>query len=216
MENPIRVMLVDDHKIFIESFAALLRANDIEISGMVTSGEEAIDKVLEFNPDVVLMDINLGRNMMNGFEATQRLITLVPEIQVLVLTDGETPNDILQVRQSGAWGYVKKDASSAALLAAINAVYHGVFVFPPDSATAVQLQPVALTGEALAKDLNFTPGELKVLCAMSKCEFAIQAADILNIGVRGVEAHLAAMRKKFGCRKTATLVKYAREHNLCP
>jgi DNA-binding NarL/FixJ family response regulator len=215
MEKTIRIMLVDDFLLVLEGFAKLLQeAAYIEVVGLVTSGEEALEKVVEFNPDVVLMDINLGKNMMNGFEATRQLIALVPEIQVLALTDGETPNDILQVRQSGAWGYVKKSASNAGLLAAINAVYHGIFVFPPDSGATVP--PAALTGGALATDLGITPGQLKVLCAMTRCEFAIQAADELGISVRTVEAHLATLRTLLRCKKTSTLVKYAREHNLCP
>ena len=213
MEYPIRIMLVDDHLLTMQGLAGLLKEESfIEIVGLAQSGEDALDNVVRWNPDVILMDVDMP-NGIDGHETTRRLLMLVPEIQVLTLTKSNDFSDVQKSMVSGACGYVKKSSDYAAVLAAINAVYRGLFIFPPQLVAAVS--PPALMGATLAKNPNFTHAELKVLCAMSKCEFAIQAADALDISIKTVDAHLAAMRKKLECRKTSTLVKYARDHNLC-
>ena len=83
--HPVRILIIDDHRLFAEALALLLAGNDqIEVIGVATSGEEAIEKWAHQQPEVVLMDIDLPG--MDGFEATRRLKAITPDSQVIIIT----------------------------------------------------------------------------------------------------------------------------------
>lgn len=124
MKNPIRVVLVEDHPLLREGLAALLREDpDIAIVGMAANGQEALDTIPVLNPDLVLMDINMP--VMDGLEATRRLLQAMPDIRVLILSANDTPTSIAPAMQAGAKGYVHKAVSADVLLRAIKMVHSG-------------------------------------------------------------------------------------------
>ncbi len=134
--SKIRVMLVDDHALFREGMRALLQSSsDIEIVGEATNGKEAIEKVSQLSPEVVLMDIAMP--VMGGVEATRRIRKDNPEIGVLVLTQYEDSEYILSMLKAGAKGYIAKTATAAELVAAIRAVHKGESFLYPSATTAL-------------------------------------------------------------------------------
>jgi DNA-binding NarL/FixJ family response regulator len=118
LRKPIRVLIVDDHRMFAEALEAILATDGrIEIAGHAATGEEAIDAARSARPDVVLMDIAMP--VMDGLEATRRIADEVPSTAILMLTGSNSRIDVDDARQAGAAGYVTKDRIAAELVGAI-------------------------------------------------------------------------------------------------
>ena len=114
----VRVLIVDDHKLFAEALEAILTTDDrITVAGHARDGQEAVELAASLNPDVVLMDINMP--VMDGFEATRAIAERVPGAAVLILTGSNARMDVDRAREAGAAGYVTKDRIAAELIDAI-------------------------------------------------------------------------------------------------
>ena len=114
----VRVLIVDDHRLFAEALRAILSADQrIEIVGLASSGEEAVQRAGELEPDVVLMDISMPG--VDGVEATRRIRAGIPASQVLMVTGSDARQDVDAARSAGAAGYVTKDKIAAELIGAI-------------------------------------------------------------------------------------------------
>jgi two-component system, NarL family, nitrate/nitrite response regulator NarL len=114
----VRVLIADDHLLFAEALRAIL-GNDrrIDVVGLATSGDEAVEKAKELQPDVILMDISMPG--MNGFEATRRIRASQENVRVLIVTGSDARQDVDAARTAGAAGYVTKDRIAAELIGAI-------------------------------------------------------------------------------------------------
>jgi DNA-binding NarL/FixJ family response regulator len=118
LRKPVRVLIVDDHRMFAEALEAILATDGrIEIAGHASTGEEAIDLARGAKPDVVLMDIAMP--VMDGLEATRRIADEVPNTAILMLTGSNSRVDVDQAKQAGAAGYVTKDRIASELVGAI-------------------------------------------------------------------------------------------------
>ena len=102
-----RLLIADDHALFRGSLRALLEARGIEVVGEAADGKEAVDLALRLRPDVVLMD--LGMPVLDGLEATRRLVAANPEIRVVVLTASTDDDSLFEALQAGAQGYLLKN-----------------------------------------------------------------------------------------------------------
>jgi two-component system, NarL family, response regulator LiaR len=118
VEQPIRVLIADDHRLFAEALEAILTAEStIEVVGRARNGAEALEMALDLAPDVVVMDISMP--VMDGVEATRRIREARPEACVLMLTGSTTAADVDRSRDAGAAGYVTKDRIASELVDAI-------------------------------------------------------------------------------------------------
>src|SRR5881396_4344962 len=118
LESPIRVLIVDDHRLFAEAFEAILAGeSSIEVVGRARNGSEALELALELEPDVVLMDISMP--VMDGVEATRRIREARPDACVLMLNGSNAAADVDRSRDAGAAGYVTKDRIASQLVEAI-------------------------------------------------------------------------------------------------
>jgi len=118
LENPIRVLIADDHRLFAEALEAILAGETtIEVVGRARNGAEALELALELEPDVVLMDISMP--VMDGVEATRRIREARPGACVLMLTGSSTAVDVDRSRGAGAAGYITKDRIASQLVEAI-------------------------------------------------------------------------------------------------
>jgi two-component system invasion response regulator UvrY len=114
----VRVLIVDDHRLFAEALQAILSADErIDVVGLGTSGEEAVRLTDELEPDVVLMDISMPG--AGGVVATRRILTEHRDVQVLIVTGSNAHQDVDAARSAGAAGYVTKDRIAAELIRAI-------------------------------------------------------------------------------------------------
>jgi DNA-binding NarL/FixJ family response regulator len=118
LNDRIRVLIADDHRLFAEALEAILAGeSSIEVVGRARNGAEAIELTLELEPDVVLMDISMP--VMDGVEATRRIRELRADACVLMLTGSNAAADIDRSRDAGAAGYVTKDRIASELVEAI-------------------------------------------------------------------------------------------------
>ena len=133
---PLRILIADDHPLFRSGLRALLGAvPDTTVVGEATTGEEAIALAAEFQPDVVVMDIQMPG--VSGIDATRRVLDASPHIGVLVVTMFEDDYSVFAAMRAGAKGYVLKDADEEDILHAIRAVGKGEAIFSPAVARRV-------------------------------------------------------------------------------
>jgi DNA-binding NarL/FixJ family response regulator len=114
----VRVLIVDDHRLFAEALSAILGAESrVDVVGLAATGSEAVRQAAELEPDVVLMDINMPG--VDGVEATRRILAKQPATKVLMVTGSDARQDVDAARTAGAAGYVTKDRIAVELLGAI-------------------------------------------------------------------------------------------------
>ena len=124
MNPPTRVMVVDDHPMVAEGIEAILETyDDIEVIATLGNGREAVDRVAELAPDVVLLDLNMPE--VNGLTATEIILERRPETRVLILSMHDSPEYISSALHHGALGYILKDVPTEEIKRAIDAVLEG-------------------------------------------------------------------------------------------
>ncbi|HEX7973061.1 MAG TPA: response regulator transcription factor, partial [Anaerolineales bacterium] len=134
--SKIRILLVDDHAVLRAGIRALLDTHsDLEVVGEAANGQQAVTRVRELHPDVVLMDV--GMPGLDGMAATRQIKSDCPQTRVLFLTQHENKEYILPALKIGASGYVLKRAEGDELLTAIRAVHAGGTFFDPAIAGVV-------------------------------------------------------------------------------
>jgi DNA-binding NarL/FixJ family response regulator len=209
----IRVLLVDDHTIFREGVRALLSEHDdIEVVGEASDGREAIDKVAELQPDVVLMDIAMPG--LGGLEATLEIRKLRPESRVLVLTQYDNREYVFPILKAGATGYVLKQAAATDLVAAIRAVHAGgSFLY---STVAKTVLDDYLARGRVPEDPyeTLSDREKQVLRLVAEGRTSREIAQLLVLSVKTVMGHRANLMEKLGIHNRTELVKYAIRHGL--
>lgn len=123
-DPPIRVLIIDDHRIVREGIAALMEdVHDIDIVGSAADGCAGIELAEQLQPDVVLMDLVMP--CMDGVEATRRLADAYPDMRILVLTSYITQDKVFPAIKAGASGYLLKDTGSSELIEGIRQAYRG-------------------------------------------------------------------------------------------
>ena len=128
--NPIRILIADDHALFRDGLRALiLSVPDTEVTGEAGTGEEAVARAADLQPDAVLMDIQMPG--INGIEATRAIVRDSPHIGVIVVTMFEDDDSVFAAMGAGAHGYILKGADGAETLRAIYAVANGEAIFSP-------------------------------------------------------------------------------------
>ena len=136
MTEAVKVLVVDDHPMFAQAIELLIqREEGLEILGSVSSGEEALEAVLRARPDVVLMDIDLPG--MDGIEATRRIRSEHPDIQVVAITGFHEHDVIARAIQAGACGYVPKTEAPDRVLETVKRAASGEMVLPSGDVHAV-------------------------------------------------------------------------------
>ena len=134
--NPVRVLLVDDQRLFREGLATLLSVHeDLEVVGEAADGREAVERVRALRPDVVLMDLRMPR--MDGVAATREIRSLTADAEILVLTTFDDDEDVFRALRAGAAGYLLKDCPPEQLTEAIRAAARGESFLQPSVASKV-------------------------------------------------------------------------------
>jgi two-component system response regulator NreC len=214
--NAIRVLLADDHALLRSGLVRLLGEWDgIEVVGQAENGREAVQKVQELSPDIVLMDI--GMPVMNGMDATREIVRRNNDVKVLFLTVHDNEEYLLQAFQAGAAGYVLKNAAESDLINAINVVARGeYFLYPSVTKTVVDNyveSPGWGQGRAPGQDI-LTDREREILKMVAEGYTGREIAEMLYISIKTVETHKGRIMDKLGLHKRAELVHYALSEGL--
>jgi len=207
----ISVLLADDHMIVREGLRALLEAEgDIEVVGEAETGRQAIQLVKRLRPAVVLMDIAMP--LLNGLEATRRILKAVPATRVLILSAHGDDEYIRQVVLLGAAGYLIKQTSADLLSRAIREVQKGNTFFSPSIANrlhSLSLESPDGRGVLKKRRAALSSREVEVLQLIAEGKANKQVARELGISVKTVEKHRQHLMSKLDLHDTAGLTRYA-------
>jgi DNA-binding NarL/FixJ family response regulator len=219
--DPIRLMLVDDHDIVRTGLKSFLETQEgIQVVAEASSGEQAIQKAQEMEPDVIVMDITMPE--MDGLEATRRLKELDPEYNILALTVHEDKQYLFEMLSAGASGYITKQVAAEELVTAIRCVALGNVYLQPALASwllddyrrlLTQAPPQARsfeTGEESEKGLDvLSQRELEVLEAVAEGNTNNQIGELLGISPKTVARHRERIMHKLNLHSSTELVKFA-------
>lgn len=205
--KPIRLLLVDDHPVVRKGIRSVLaNQSHLEVLGEASDGVEALRLAKELLPDIMLMDFEMP--LMNGLAVTEALRKELPQIKVLILSMHSNTDFVLRVIQSGARGYVLKEAPPEQLLQAIQTVDAGESFFSPEVARLALNQFVRGNGQ-VQPDCPLTPREQQVLTEIARGLSNKEIANRLNVGVRTVETHRERIMAKLNIHGVAGLTRYA-------
>lgn len=204
--NKVTIAIVDDHRVVARSLKAYLESfEDLEVVGMASSGEELIDHLVEWRPQIVLQDLLLPGGI-DGVETTRRIVEAARSTRVIALTASTDEARMMGVLRAGAAGYVRKDAEPEVLLAAVRAVARGKTYIDPSVARAVL--------EAASPSEELTPRETEVLRRLALGRSNKEIAAALAIGEETVKTHVASILSKLAVENRAQAIVQALKRGL--
>ena len=206
----IRILITDDHTLFRQGMKTLLAAEtDLEIVGEAANGAEAVEKVTETRPDIVLMDI--GMQGLSSFEATRQIKKARPDTKVLFLTMYDDEDYLVQCMEVGGSGYVLKDSPAQQLLAALRDVHRGGSYLSPRMLSQLvdDFRSRIKTAHRQPRFATLTAREKEILKLLAEGQSVKEIAAGLNLSVKTVEAHKFNLMRKLDIHNKAHLVQYA-------
>ncbi|WP_326571054.1 response regulator transcription factor [Actinacidiphila glaucinigra] len=213
-----RVLIADDQTLIRTGFRLILTARGITVVGEAADGAEAVAEAGRLRPDVVLMDIRMP--IMDGLEATRRILEQIPECRVLILTTFDLDRYVYTALSVGASGFLLKDVTPEHLAAAVRLVDTGDALLAPSitrrlverfasGAAAAQDGPPAHAGLAA-----LTPREREVLTLLGRGLSNLELAAELTLSEATVKSHVARIFAKLALRDRAQAVVLAYETGL--
>ncbi|BBC96516.1 MULTISPECIES: response regulator [Actinomycetes] len=218
-QDPIRVMVVDDHPMWRDAVARDLAESGFEVVATAGDGEQAVRRAKAAAPEVLVLDLNLPAKP--GVQVCKELVAHNPALRVLVLSASGEHADVLEAVKSGATGYLLKSASTGELLDAVRRTAVGDAVFTPGLAGLVLGEYRRLAAEPVPAPDTDTPGaprlterETEVLRLVAKGLSYKQIAERLVISHRTVQNHVQNTLGKLQLHNRVELVRYAIERGL--
>jgi DNA-binding NarL/FixJ family response regulator len=220
----LKVLVVDDQRLMREGLATIIGLEPgMEVVGTAEDGRDAYAKVIEWQPDVVLMDIQMPG--MDGVEGTELILKHFPETKILILTTFDDAELIMKVLEKGVHGYLLKDMPSEAIICAIQSVYNGGTVLQYDITAMLlkELKKVSDRNPDQARPLSQTePDELRLLTEREKDVLALLGRGLNNKEIAGllyvtegtVKNHVSNLIAKLALRDRTQAALFAVRHLL--
>ena len=199
------VLLVDDHRLVRAGLAALLAgSDDIEVVGEAADGQQAIDLAAQLHPDVVLMDLSMP--VLDGVEATRRILADAPHTYVVVLTSFADHHRVTDAVAAGAVGYLLKDCDPQDVIDAVRSAAGGNVPIDPRVARALLPTPDHQTNDQLSAR------ERQVLHLLARGMANKQIGRALGISERTVKVHVGNIFRRLGVSDRTTAALWARDN----
>ncbi len=215
-EQPLRVVLVDDHEVVRNGVKALLQAtDDIVVTGEAGSVREALDETDRTRPDVVVMDVRLADG--SGIEATRDIRARHPKTHVIMLTSFADDEALFASIMAGASGYVLKQVKGGELVRAVRAVGKGQSLLDPEVTSAVLDR--LRKGKHLLKDeklARLSPQEERILTAVADGKTNREIGEGLNLAEKTVKNYVSSILSKLEVARRAEAAAYLARHTTMP
>lgn len=201
-----RLLLADDHTLLLDGIRLLLEP-EFEWLGSAADGQELLSIAEKLKPDVVLLDISMP--VLNGIDAARQLRKLVPSARLVFLTMHADPDYVVEAFRAGAVGYLLKRAAASELLTALHEVMKGhIYVSPLVTRDALELLIASSKPAGVFSD-SLTARQREVLQLVAEGRNRKEIAAALNISVKTVEFHKAALMRELNLRTAADFTRYA-------
>jgi DNA-binding NarL/FixJ family response regulator len=212
--KPTRVVIADDHVLVRGGIRTLLeRMENVQVVAEASHGREALDLVATHDPDLVILDLSMPE--VNGLEAADRMKRLYPHVKVVMLSMHDHDGYVLRAFESGAAGYVLKDAAVAELEGAIEAVMDGKTYLSSRIPRSV-LENARSAANSAPGIQALTPREREIAKLVAEGRSTKEIAALLDLSVKTVDAHRGAMMHKLGVSDIPGLVRCAMREGLVP
>ncbi|MEQ6118598.1 response regulator transcription factor [Reichenbachiella sp. MALMAid0571] len=213
--SPVKVVLADDHEIVRNGIKTLLESEgEIEVLGEASNGIEAIEKVLELKPEILILDIRMP--LMNGIEATAKLREVSPDTKVLILSMHDDEEYIIKSAESGASGYLLKDTNKQEFIKAISTIKSGDKYFSGDISNILVNNYLNIkkgnisnknSNSSDVTDYGITKREKQILNLIYNGVTNKDIAEQLGKSVRTIETHRFNIMKKLGVGNITELLR---------
>ncbi|SOD83064.1 response regulator [Spirosoma fluviale] len=211
VSSPIKILIIDDHRLFNDGLGLMLAdVPDMRIVGHVYHSSEAIQQVNEYNPDVLLIDFNMPD--IDGLALTRKLIALLGQQRILILSMYGEARYINDFRKAGALGYMLKTSTKDELLLAIRTVAQEQPYFDPKLADNKQFSNHA--DDIFLKKYKLSPREVEIIRLIKDGLSSPQIAEKINLSQHTVDTHRKNIHAKLNISTVADLVRFAIEMNI--
>ena len=211
MEDKIKLIIADDHQIFLEGLGALVKnIPSLELVGLAFNGQHALQLIEENQVDVAVLDIEMP--VLDGVDATREIKKKYPDVKVLILSMYNTESFILQIMDAGASGYILKNNGGKELLTALQTVKSGGEYFSQNVKDT--LFKSLKQKRQLPKKTKLTKREMEILRLIGEGNTSPQIAQQLYIAKSTVDTHRKNLIDKLGVEGTPGLVRYAVKRGL--
>jgi DNA-binding NarL/FixJ family response regulator len=214
---PTRVLIVDDHPLFRQGLAWVLRAEpDFEVAGEAASGEEALDRALALRPDVVVCDVQLPG--ANGVEVARRLKVHLPDVAVVLLSAFDDEDQLFEAARVGAAGFFLKDADPAPIIDGVRRAARGEIVLDertigrPAVASRVLREFQRMSGDERGIQPLLVPisaREMEILELIAQGKSNKQIAQVLFLSDQTVKNHITSILRKLAVNDRTQAVVFA-------
>jgi NarL family two-component system response regulator LiaR len=212
MTRPIKVLLVDDHEMVRIGLSAVLSTEEgLEIVGEASNGADGVRLAQEYKPDVVMMDLVMEG--MDGVETTRRIMEILPDCKVIVLTSYVDDDKLYPVIEAGAFSYLLKTSRASEIADAIRAAARGQSVLEPQ-VTAKMMNRLRQPQRRETAHEELTEREMEVLRLIAQGKSNQEIADALFIGVKTVKFHVTNLLAKLGVEDRTQAAIYALKNGL--
>lgn len=213
----LRIMLVDDHSLFLEGLQNLLSSEGIPVVGTAHDGYAALAQARQVKPDVILMDIHMPR--CDGLAATRLIKAELPEIKIVMLTMSENDEDLFEAVRSGASGYLVKSLDADDFFDYLEDLQAGHPPFSPGLAEKILIafagkgrQPKGETANGeddCPEDAHLSPRQMQILTLVAPGQTYRQISGTLNIAERTVKYHMGEILECLHLQNRAQVIAYA-------
>ncbi len=210
-----RILLVDDHPLFLQSLKVLLTASGYEVVGLAGNGMEALKQTRLLHPDLVLMDIDMPE--CNGLAATRLIKAEMPQVKIVMLTISGRDEDLFEAVKSGASGYLLKSQNAERFLELVAQVERGGAALPPElaarlltefarQAQQIETRPV----EEIPAEL--TPRQVEILTLVAQGHTYPQVGEVLHLSEPTVRYHMGEILERLHLQNRTQVIAYAAQH----
>ena len=211
-----RLLLVDDHALFLQSLRVLLIASGYEVVGLAADGMEALVKARSLKPDLILIDIDMPG--CDGISATRLIKSELPDSKIAMLTVSARDEQLFEAIKSGASGYLLKSASTDEFLAMVEQVGQGGAALPPELTSRLMddyaRQARAAEQPVTAPDVALTPRQTEILALVADGLTYAQVGETLCLSEATVRYHMAQVLDRLHLENRAQAIVYAARHGL--